>query len=201
MIDNHHIDTFTNRNGIDIRIRKLLPKDAPYLVDLFENMGADSRYHRFMEPLEHITVERVWTEAEKIAQGANGETYGLVAFVDTPERDNVPVGGARYVKLSRAQAEFAVSVRDDMQGTGIGTYLTRLLVAQASEDGLERLVGILLNDNVSMWRLLKNLGYRLESHPEGSYSLVALHIRESASHTQGWQDTADDFSPEPQIIW
>jgi acetyltransferase len=175
--------------------------DAPNLVDIFENMGSESRYSRFMEPVQNVTMERIWSEAEDIVQGARGETFGLLALVDTPDRKNTPVGGARYVKLSNTQAEFAVSVRDDMQGVGIGTHLVQSLIDHAAEAGIERLLGVILNTNQTMWRLLRKLGYRLESQPEGAYSMVTVHIKDSPVLTRGWPDTADDFSPEPQIIW
>lgn len=201
MRDSNQIDTFTSRNGIVVRVRPYTQDDAPNLVDIFENMGPESRYSRFMEPVENVTMERVWAEAEDIIQGVRGESFGLLALVDTPDRKNTPVGVARYVKLSDAQAEFAVSVRDDMQGVGIGTHLVHLLIDHAVEAGIQRLLGIILNTNLAMWRLLKGLGYRLESQPEGSYSTVTVHIQDSPVLTRGWPDTADDFSPEPQIIW
>jgi RimJ/RimL family protein N-acetyltransferase len=94
----------------------------------------------------------------------------------------------------------AVSVRDDFQNTGIGTHLFRLLIDHAAEQGIKQLVGIVLNDNVPMWKMLRNLGYRLERYPEGSYSQIALHIHEPRSRTEDWLDAAADFSPEPQLI-
>lgn len=200
MIKQQLVDVFRNSKGTEIRVRQLLPEDAPYLVDLFEHMGAESRYRRFMEPVDQVTIERMWTEAENIAQGASGETYGLIAFVDTAERPEVPVAAIRYVKLTAAQAELAVSVRDDFQNTGIGMHLLRLLIDHAAKRGIKQVVGIVLNDNIAMWKMLRNLGYRLERYPEGSYSQIALHIREPRSRTEDWLDAAADFSPEPQII-
>ncbi len=201
MNDERFIDTFKNHTGIVLHIRQFGPEDAPYLVNIFENMGGESRYNRFMESVQNVTIERIWDEAEAIAHGARGETYGLLAFADLPGHKDAPVGAARYVKLSATEAEFALSVRDDMQGTGIGTHLLHLLVDKAAETGVHRLVGVVLNNNQAMWHLLKKLGYRLESHPEGSYSTVIVHIQDSPVLTRGWPDTAEDFSPEPQIIW
>jgi acetyltransferase len=200
MITHQLVDVFRNSKGTEIRVRQLLSEDAPYLVDLFEHMSAESRYRRFMEPVDQVTIERMWTEAENIAQGVTGETYGLVAFADTAERPEAPVAAIRYVKLTTAQAEMAVSVRDDFQNTGIGTHLLRLLIAHAAEQGIKQLVGIILNDNVAMWKLLRNLGHRLERYPEGSYSQIVLHVHEPRSRTEDWLDAAADFSPEPQII-
>jgi acetyltransferase len=197
----HLVDTFETSKGFIISVRPLLSADAPYLVDLFENMSAESRYRRFMEPADNVSIERIWSEAEGIARGASGETCGLIAFADTAERSDVPVAAARYVKLSASQAEMAISVRDDFQNMGIGTRLLALLTSYAAEHGIDQLVGIVQNDNTPMWKMLRNLSYRLERYPEGSYSQIVLHVHESRSRTEDWLDAAADFSPEPQIVW
>lgn len=194
-------DSFEAKNGLTVNIRPMEPEDAPYLVDLFEHMGAESRYQRFMQPADHVDMDRIWTEAEGIAQVSTGENFGLVAFVDLPERTGIPVAGARYVKLSTAQAEIAVSVRDDMQNLGIGTELMKLLVLHAAANGIDQLVGTIQNNNAAIWAMLRNLGHRLERQPEGSYSLITLHVHETASRIGDLLDAAADYSPEPQIVW
>ncbi len=201
MIEQQVTESFLTKNGELVFVRPLMPEDAPYLVDLFENMGSESRYNRFMQPADQVNIDRIWTEAEKIAQSVTSTSYGLVAFVDLPERADVPVAGSRYVRLSAVQAEIAVSVRDDMQNKGIGTELLRLLIEQAGAYGIDQVVGTVQNSNTAMWAMLKNLPYRLERQSEGSYSLITLHIHEPDSRTGDWLDTAADFSPEPQIIW
>ena len=175
--------------------------DAPYLVDLFENMGSDSRYNRFLQPVDHLEMHRIWQEAENIAQKVVDLSYGVVAFADLPEHDDAPVASARYVMVSSAQAEIGVSVRDDMQNQGIGTALLRLLVDHAAANGLVQLIGTVQNSNGAMWSMLSKLGLRLERQPEGSYSQITIHIHETANREHDFQDAAADYSPEPQLIW
>lgn len=193
--------SFETKTGMRVHVRPLMPQDAPFLVDLFENMGSESRYSRFLQPADHVDIDRIWTEAEHIAGDVVAGSYGLVAFVDLPERDGVPVGAARYVKLSPARAELAVSVRDDMQGVGIGTNLLQRLIIHAVEQGIEQLLGTVHNGNAVMWAMLGKLEYRLERRPEGSYSVITIHLRDLDSRLEDWLDAAADFSPEPQIIW
>lgn len=196
-----YFDQFETKTGLTVQVRKLVVEDAPYLVDLFENMGSESRYNRFLQPADNVSIDYVWTEAENIARQTTGENFGLVAFADTDERSDVPVGAARYMKLSAKQAEIAISVRDDMQRLGIGSQLLRLLVIHAEENGIDHLVGTIQNSNAAMWTLLQKLNLRIVSQPEGSYSTVIIHVNESDSRREDWLDTAADFSPEPQIIW
>jgi len=201
MIAHLIIDTFKTKTGIRVHVRPLTVEDAPYLVDLFEHMGSESRYSRFMQTIDHIDVDRVWSEAEQIAHLTDGDSYGLVAFADLPDRKATPVASARFVRFSSQQAEIAISVRDDMQHMGIGTHLLELLIETAAEQGIEQLVGTVQNSNAPMWATLKKVGRRLERQPEGSYSHITLYVTEMSSHAEDWLDTAADYSPEPQIIW
>lgn len=201
MRDENTIEIFQTKSGLLVYVRPMEPGDAPYLVDIFEHMGSESRYSRFMQTADNISIDRMWSEAELIAHLVETTSYGLVAFADLTDQECAPIGAARYVELNPVQAEIAVSVRDDHQHQGIGTNLMRLLIQYAEDDGYEQLVGTVQNNNSAMWAMLRKLNYRLERQPEGNYSLVTIHIREPKSRTDDWLDTAADFSPEPQIIW
>ncbi len=201
MRDENTHETFQTKSGLTVRVRPLGPDDAPYLVDLFEHMSSESRYSRFMQSADHVSMERIWSEAEQIAHLVESASFGLVAFADLPGRDNAPVGAARYVELNPLQAEIAVSVRDDLHRQGIGTNLLRLLIQYAANEGYEQLLGTVQNSNAGMWTMLRKLNYRLERQPEGNYSLITIHINEPKSRAKDWLDAAADFSPEPQIIW
>lgn len=198
--ENTH-ETFQTKSGLMVRVRSLGASDAPYLVDLFENMSSESRYNRFMQPADNVSIERIWSEAEQIAQLVDSTSFGLIAFADLPDRADAPIGAARYVEVNPLQAEIAVSVRDDLHHQGIGMNLMRLLIDHAGDAGYEQLLGTVQNSNAAMWAMLRKLNYRLERQPEGNYSLITIHIREPKSRAKDWLDVAADFSPEPQIIW
>lgn len=201
MTELQDFNSYQTTSGIWIKVRPLWSQDAPYLVDLFENMGSESRYNRFLQSLDEVDLDLIWSEAEQIAENVKTVSYGLLAFVDLPERDSALVGAARYVRLSPTRAEVAVSVRDDMQRKGIGTEMMRLLIAHAKKQGIEQLVGTVQNGNAPMWAVLKKLDHRVESHPDSSYSEMIIHLCESAHRREDCLDAAADYSPEPQLTW
>ncbi len=188
--------TFLTKNDMVVRVRPLRSEDAPYLVDLFENMSQDSRYSRFLQTLENIEMERVWSEAEQIAQGVVVNSHGLLAFCDMAERPDVPVAAARYIRLDSGQAEIGISVRDNMQGIGIGSRLLGLLIENGRDEGIHQMLAVIQNSNGVVWRLLRGLGYPLTSRLEGNTTEVTLDVTDPP----GWEDTAIDYSPEPQLI-
>lgn len=168
------IENFETKAGTMVWIRPLCPEDTPYLVDLFEHMGADSRYSRFHQPLNHISREQVWEEAENIAHLP--EQVGFIAIADLPDQPKAAVGAARYVPLKDGKAEAAVSVRDDMQGQGIGTQLMFLLAAEAKRQGVLQLVATIQSANKAIIRVLNRLPYFLSRTIVGPDSELSLDL-------------------------
>ena len=103
-----------------VRVRPLLPQDAPYLVDIFEHMSADSRYSRFHQPLENVALERVWREAEAYCPYDARRLALLPLPICRISRMRRLVRPGMCVR-GMGVAETAVSVRDDMQRQGIGS--------------------------------------------------------------------------------
>jgi GNAT superfamily N-acetyltransferase len=156
-MENLVIDSFETKNGLLVRVRPLLPEDAPYLVEIFKHMGADSRYLRFNQPLAQVSLERVWTEAENIAHLE--PQIGFIAFADLPGGAGAPIGAVRCVCLGDGVAETAVSVRDDMQNQGIATNLLDILVKEAKKQGVRKLVATVQNVNKPILRILNRMSY------------------------------------------
>ena len=168
--------TFHTKDGLLIGVRHIHYDDAVYLVDIFENMNSDSRYQRYHQTTDHIHARRIWHEAETIAHMDAQKQGGLIAFADLPDKRNAPVGAARYVCLGDRRADTGVSIRDDMQGKGIGSELLRLLVEEARHNGLQQLLADVLNNNKGIVGVLKKLPYEMSHRPEGGYSTLTIHL-------------------------
>lgn len=170
------IYTFRTKTGLPIRVRYLGPDDAPCLIYIFEHMGSESRYQRFHQTVDNPSLSRVRQEAERIIEVDQASGKGLIAFADLPGEPDVPVAAARYVADGSGAGEAAISVRDDLQGMGIGTNLLCLLAEEAKRAGLHKLVGSVQNSNKAIWCLLHHLPCPLNRTPEGSSSTVELDL-------------------------
>lgn len=159
-------------DGRVLWLRPVLPEDEPSLRRAFESLNADEIYLRFFAPIKamsHAMAAR-FTQIDYDRQmvliltdhGAPGTTefYGSVNIVCDPD-------------LQRA--EYAILVRHDMTGMGLGTLLMRRIIAYARERGIGEIFGDVLVQNHSMLNLCTQLGFRIEAS-SGDPGVVTVRL-------------------------
>ena len=176
--ENLWLTSFSTRNNILVKVRFLQTDDAPLLIDIFEHMGKESRYQRFNQSVDNLSKKRILDEAEHIVETSTSNGKGFIAFVDLPDRSNVPIAVARYVYMSADKAEAAMSVRDDFQGQGVGSVLFNLLLDEAKKNDLRSLVGMLLNSNTGMWIVFDRIPYKVTRVLDGFVSEIEVHLND-----------------------
>jgi acetyltransferase len=72
-----------------------------------------------------------------------------------------------YFDADGASAEFAILVRSDMQGRGLGEFLLCKLLRYCHQRGVQRIFGDVLAGNVRMLRLAMRCGFHLEPAIDG----------------------------------
>lgn len=160
---------FYLKNGMRVGFRPIFPIDTPYLVDIFHNLSPESRYQRFHQSVEGITPEQVQTRAAQTALDSYIHGFGLLAFSSDDGYPPQPLGGARYYAYDTTpdSGELAITIRDDMQGQGLGNGLLAALIVEARQRGLKQITGVALPSNRGMWRLLEKTGLPLERWYDG----------------------------------
>jgi acetyltransferase len=86
-----------------------------------------------------------------------------MAFIAwSPENGGETLGVARAIAdPDRASAEFAILVRSDLKGKGLGGVLMKKLIGYCRESGVGQLVGDILAVNPGMLALARSLGFEL----------------------------------------
>jgi RimJ/RimL family protein N-acetyltransferase len=142
----------TLRDGSEVRVEPIRPEDKDALARGFEQLSAQSRYRRFLAPMDRLSP----TMLAYLTEVDHHDHEALIAF-DGGSRE--VVGVARYVRGEGTSAEAAVTVGDDWQGRGLGTALTSLLAGRALEEGIDRFTALLLAENKEMIALLESVGH------------------------------------------
>ncbi|MBV8649185.1 bifunctional acetate--CoA ligase family protein/GNAT family N-acetyltransferase [Paludibacterium sp.] len=150
-------------DGTPVTIRPVRPEDADMQQAFVRNLSEESRYNRYMSSIKQLSqtmlvrftqldYDREMALAVVRDDGAGGEEQLAVArFITDPDNEG---------------CEFALEVADHWQGHGIGAMLMDALFAAAREQGLKMMRGEVLASNKGMLRLMRKLGFAIESHPE-----------------------------------
>ncbi len=164
-----HIDA-TLRDGRPVRLRPVRPDDKWRLVEVYDHLSEESRFHRFHTTISKLSdgMLRYLTEVDQhdhVAWGAFDPRddaehgYGVVRAVRLPEEPTV--------------AELAITVADEVQQQGLGTLLVGLVGGLAMREGVRTLRFETTEDNLGMITLLRRLGaQRTEiDYPNAIYDL------------------------------
>jgi acetyltransferase len=139
--------------GIDIFVRPIRPEDAPLLVGLFESLSQRSVYMRFFSPMKRLPHSML----AQFTQIDYDRHIALVALSESKSKEEM-LGVARLIyERNLKEAEFSVVVGDQWQGKGIGAALLQRCLSIASDQGLEKVTGVVLAENTQMLALGKKM--------------------------------------------
>jgi len=138
-----------------IALRPIRPDDAVLLQQLMARLAPEdirARFHGMLRTLDGVLLARL----------AQIDYDREIAFVAFAAGDAIPLGVVRlHADPGNEQAEFAILVRTDWHGRGLGTAMMRRLIDIAHRRGLRRVVGSVMRDNVAMLSLAQETGFHV----------------------------------------
>lgn len=140
----------TLSDGSVITLREVRPDDEGAIAAGFAALSPESRYRRFFTPMSRLSAAdlRYLTDVDHVDHEA------VIAM----DSDGGPVGVARYVRADvPEEAEVAVAVVDRWQGHGAATALLERLIERARENGIERFVASVLQENEDALELFRSI--------------------------------------------
>jgi acetyltransferase len=144
--------------GRRLILRPIRPEDTPQHRKFLAQIAPQDLYTRF------FTLVRELPEAD-LAHLTQIDYDRDMAFIAVAQE----AGGVKEILgVARAcadpdnnAAEFAVLVRSDLKGQGLGRLLMQKLVRYCRERGTQQLWGSVLSENASMLHLSQSLGFRV----------------------------------------
>jgi acetyltransferase len=155
-------------------LRPILPEDEPMMIAGFHKLSPEAVRLRFFSRVKELTHETAaaltqidydremaLVLAEAARPGA-AELYAVARFSADPDLE---------------KAEFALTVRDDFTGMGLGPLLLRRLIDYARERGIREIFGHVLRENGAMLAICRSLGFEERVDPDDpAIKLVRLPL-------------------------
>lgn len=156
-------ETLRLPDGQTMLIRPIRPEDEPNMQKIFASLTPEEIRLRFLHPmntLSHPLAARLTqidydremslVVEEKNDAGAS-ELYGVVQISADPDKE---------------RAEYAILLRHDMTGLGLGPMLLRRIIDYARSQGIGEIFGEVLSDNRAMLRVCQAFGFTVKSDRE-----------------------------------
>ncbi|MEX0839409.1 MAG: bifunctional acetate--CoA ligase family protein/GNAT family N-acetyltransferase [Parvibaculum sp.] len=159
-----------DREGGVFPLRPVRPEDAALIDDLLVHTNPEDLRLRFLSPLKRLPRQL----AARLTQIDYDREMAFVVFTDETHAHLAAVGRLSE-DPNRERAEYAILVRSDMQGHGLGYSLMLKLIDYARGRGIGEIFGHVLRENRGMLDMCDDLGFK--RHPiDGDPSLVETRL-------------------------
>jgi acetyltransferase len=148
------------RGGWRVWVRPIRPEDEPELRKFLRQVDSEDLRLRFFAPMKEFTHEFV----ARLTQLDYARAMAFVAF------DQVNGGLVGVVRIHSdsiyVNGEYAILLRSDLKGRGLGWALMQLIIEYARSEGLKTISGDVLQENTTMLEMCRNLGFEIKTDPD-----------------------------------
>jgi acetyltransferase len=166
-------ETIRLPSGRTVQLRPIRPEDEPAHHAFLTRLTPEDirfRYFGLVRDFPHSQLARQ-------TQVDYDREMAFIATAHNPEGQPETLAEVRIVAdPDNTQAEFAIVVRSDVKGQGLGRILLDKMIRYCNSRGTGKLVGQVLPDNHAMLHLAKSLGFKSRALPEGDAVEVRLAL-------------------------
>ncbi|MEA1677536.1 bifunctional acetate--CoA ligase family protein/GNAT family N-acetyltransferase [Nitrospirillum sp. BR 11163] len=169
-------------DGREFLIRPIRPEDEPLIHDMIARTAIEDIRLRFFAPMRRLSRAM----AARLTQIDYDREMALVAIAPDPapppaEGSDLRAGDEAIFGTVRItadpdneKAEYAVLVRSDMKGKGLGYLLMTRILDYARTRGIREVFGEVLRENVTMLQMCRDLGFKQTDYPDDP-GIVEVH--------------------------
>ncbi|MGE3872063.1 MAG: bifunctional acetate--CoA ligase family protein/GNAT family N-acetyltransferase [Parvibaculaceae bacterium] len=161
----------TLRDGRPFAMRPIKPEDEPALLAFLGRMDPEDLRLRFFSSQRHFSHHFV----ARLTQLDYGRT---IAFLALDQASGEILGVVRlHADPNHENAEFAILVRSDLKGHGLGTSLMKLAIRYGRAEKYHAIIGQILRENHAMLKLCSELGFEQTDPGRDGICSVRLALR------------------------
>jgi len=147
-------------DGWRIFVRPVRPDDEDLIRDHLAHVSKEDLRLRFFDSIKEFSHQF-------IARLIDLDYARAMAFVAIDEATREPLGVVRlHADASHEAGEYAILLRSDLKGRGLGWSLMQLIIEYAKSEGVKRISGQILQENTVMLNMCRELGFKIETDPQ-----------------------------------
>jgi len=147
------------RDGTKILVRPLRPEDEPLYAPFLAAVTQQDLRLRFFAPVKEFGHRF-------IARFTQIDYARAMAFIAIEESSGIMLGVVRlHADANYERGEYAVLVRSDLKGRGLGYLLMQMIIDYARAEGLKTIEGQVLAENTAMLAMCRELGFEIAADP------------------------------------
>jgi acetyltransferase len=164
------------KDGWKVDVRPMRPEDEPAIVKLLQQVSPEDIRLRFFHSMKEFSHQFVG----RLTQLDYARSMAFVA-IDPATKD--VVGAVRLHSDScYEKAEYAILLRSDLKGRGLGWALMQLLIDYGRAEGWKSLFGEVLHENTPMLAMCRDIGFKIGADPdEPRVAIVSFDLAAAAA--------------------
>ncbi|EHP78659.1 bifunctional acetate--CoA ligase family protein/GNAT family N-acetyltransferase, partial [Methylorubrum extorquens] len=146
-----------------VHVRPVRPDDEDMFRAFFAQVDPEDVRLRFFAPVRDFSHAFL----ARLTQLDYSRAIAFVALDDAAEEDRRMLGAVRlHANANHDTGEFAILVRSDIKGTGLGAALMRMMIDWARAEGIAVVEGSVLAENRPMRAVCRHLGFVEKAVPD-----------------------------------
>ena len=162
------------KTGEEVLLRPILPEDEPDHANFINNVSKDDLYKRFFTDVGEFNHEA-------LANFTQIDYDREMAFVAVRQTDTALqiIGVSRaLINPDNTDAEFAILIRSDLKGLGLGKILMQKIIDYCRHKGTKQMSGMTMPSNRGMLMLAQKMGFKLDVQFEDGVADMVLSLND-----------------------
>jgi len=163
-----YISLWKLRDGRTVILRPIKPEDEPLWLEMFHNFSEESLHFRLFQTI----VQPAHEYSVRYCNIDYDRELAIVAEIEEDGKRKM-LGVVRLnLDTSGKSGEISFIVTDSMQGQGLGSKMVDYMIEISKDKSLETIMAIMLPDNYKAIKLLREMGFTIESMDDGTQRAI-----------------------------
>lgn len=169
------LEAWISWQGQPILVRPIKPEDGPCYTEFFNSLDPEDVRMRMFVRMRELSNAQL----ARMTQIDYNREMAFIAVRTGADRMQEMLGVARVIfDPDNVSAEFAISVRSDLKGKGMGRLLMNTIIRYCRERGTQEILGEALSYNKPLIGMVKSMGFETHRALDNDTTLLKLDLRQ-----------------------